>query len=88
MNRKRDVKYTRIQFNMCVSFLTAMKLNEHKSIKKNCADFFLFHIPRQYLNKFLSLITMHVNKLIYELNRFQFKNRIQPIQCTDQRKHE
>lgn len=44
--------------------------------KKNCADFFLFHIPRQYLNKFLSLIIMHVNKLKYKLNRFQFKKRI------------
>jgi hypothetical protein len=38
--------------------------------KKNCADFFLFHIPRQYLNKFLSLIIMHVNKLKYKLNKF------------------
>jgi len=34
MNRKRDVKDTRILFNMWVSFLTATKLYEHKLIKK------------------------------------------------------
>ena len=60
----------RIQFNMWVSFLTAKKII-WKYNDKNCADFFLFHIPREYLNKFLSLITMHVNKLMcHELNRF------------------
>jgi hypothetical protein len=34
MNRKGDMKDTKIQFNMWVSFLTATKLYEQKLIKK------------------------------------------------------
>jgi hypothetical protein len=46
------------------------KIIRTQTDKKNCADFFLFHIPRLYLNKFLSLIIRYVNKLVHELYRF------------------